>query len=440
MSNLTAMRRVVNAENRKRQRLYWLALAAILIILPWVLSSSFAISIMTQIGIAIIFALSYNMLLGQGGMLSFGHAVYFGLGGFLAMHFMNYIEGGIPLPVPLLPLVGGFIGLLFGVIFGSFSTRRAGTVFAMISLGLAELIASSSLIFVKFFGGEEGITGDRTMGPTLAGFDYATDIQVYYIAAFWTFVAMFAMFWFSRTPVGRMANAVRENSERAEFIGYSQRNVRWISFCVSGFFAGLAGGIFAITYEIVTEETLGLNQSGSVLLMAYIGGVGYFVGPAVGAVILTLISTVLSNFTDIWVLYLGLIFLATVLFAPTGLAGILMMHGPVFKARRLGMLVVPYITMGVPVVLITVGITGILELAHFNNTTSSDERIMALYGVSANIDNIMPWVILVAMTVVGIFGVRKAKPIILDAWDRATAPDDEPEQTSKSRPAKDTQS
>ncbi len=422
MSDLGTLRRAMNADTKRRERLYWISLAAVLAALPWVFSSSFAVSIMTQIGIASIFALSYNMLLGQGGMLSFGHAVYFGLGGFLAMHFMNYIEGGFPLPIPFLPLVGGVIGLLFGLIFGSFSTRRAGTVFAMISLGIAELIASSSLIFVKFFGGEEGITGNRTAGPNVLGINYGADIQVYYIAAFWTFVAMFAMFWFSRTPAGRMANAVRENPERAEFVGYSQRRVRMISFCTSGFFAGLAGGIFAIAYEIVTEETLGLNQSGSVLLMAYIGGIGFFIGPVFGAILLTLLRTVLSNFTDIWLLYLGLIFLATVLFAPAGLSGLLMMHGPAYKTRRLGMLVVPYVTMMIPILMITIGLTGILELAHFSGSTSADDRVMVLYGIPSNIDNVLPWATLIMLTIVGIFGVRRAKSGVLDAWARANAP------------------
>ncbi|HER27372.1 MAG TPA: branched-chain amino acid ABC transporter permease [Rhodospirillales bacterium] len=422
MSTLGNMRRAMNAEAKRRQRLYWTVLAAVLAVLPWVFSSSFAVSIMTQIGIASIFALSYNMLLGQGGMLSFGHAVYFGLGGFLAMHFMNYIEGGFPLPVPLLPIIGGLIGLLFGVIFGSFSTRRAGTVFAMISLGIAELIASSSLIFVKFFGGEEGITGDRTMGAPFLDFNYATDIEVYYIAAIWTFIAMFAMYWFSRSPMGRMANAVRENPERAEFIGYSQRKVRLISFCASGFFAGLAGGIFAIAYEIVTEETLGLNQSGSVLLMAYIGGIGYFIGPVIGAILLTLLRTVLSNFTDIWLLYLGLIFLATVLFAPAGLSGLLMMHGPAYKARRMGLLLVPYATMAIPILITTIGITGILELAHFAQNTSVDDRVMMLYGIPSNIDSLLPWAVLVGLAGIGIYGIRRAKAGVLEAWDQANAP------------------
>src|SRR5690606_89798 len=147
-----------------RRQAVWLVFAVLLVILPLIFRGTLATSVLNQMGIAVVFALSYNMLLGQGGMLSFGHAVFFGLGGFMAVHFLNYIEGGLPLPVWLVPLVGGLFGLLFGILIGSVSTRRAGTVFAMISLGIGEMVAAASLIFVAFFGGEEGGSGDRTEG------------------------------------------------------------------------------------------------------------------------------------------------------------------------------------------------------------------------------------------------------------------------------------
>ena len=141
----------------------WLVAALLFAGLPLVFRSGTALTMMSLMGIMIIFALSYNMLLGQTGMLSFGHAVYYGLGAFFVVHAMNaIIRAKVPIPLPVIPIFGGIAGLAFAIIFGSVSTRRGGTAFAMISLGLAELVASSSLILRSFFGGEEGITTNRT--------------------------------------------------------------------------------------------------------------------------------------------------------------------------------------------------------------------------------------------------------------------------------------
>lgn len=233
----------------------WLGFLAVMLVLPQIFDSILSISILNQMAIAIVFALSYNMLLGQGGMLSFGHAVYFGMGGFLAVHALILIEfESVYFSVIFIPLIGGLFGLLAALFIGSFSTRKAGTVFAMISLGIGELIAASSLIFVGFFGGEEGVSGDRTFGPLFFGVDFAQDLEVYYLSAAWVFIATLFMYLFTQTPAGRMANAVRDNPERAEFIGYSARRVRFISFCASGLFAGIAGGLFAMNYEILTKK------------------------------------------------------------------------------------------------------------------------------------------------------------------------------------------
>src|SRR6202451_3569768 len=141
----------------------WIAAALVLIALPSMFASGSALSTFSLIGISIIFSLSYNILLGQTGMLSFGHAVYYGLGGFLAVHGMNLIAGmRLPVPLPLVPLIGGLAGLFFAAILGWVSTRRSGTAFAMISLGVAELVASSALILRSFFGGEAGVSANRT--------------------------------------------------------------------------------------------------------------------------------------------------------------------------------------------------------------------------------------------------------------------------------------
>jgi branched-chain amino acid transport system permease protein len=405
---------------RARRVGLWLMAAVLLLILPQLVRTGTALAIMNQMGIAVIFALSFNMLLGQGGMLSFGHAVYFGIGGFIAAHVLNMAgRGALWLPVPLLPLVGGLGGLAFAVLFGSFSTRRAGTVFSMISLGVAELMAASSLIFDRFFGGEEGITTNRSKAPLLLGLEFTRDRQVYYLIVFWLFVAALAMYAFSRTPVGRMANAVRDNPERAEFVGYSQHRVRFVSFCAAGFFAGIAGGLFAVNYEILTAENMGLNASGAVLLMAYIGGIGSFVGPIIGAVIFTFLQSMLSDYTGMWLLYLGTLFLITVLFVPMGVAGVLMLHAPAWRSRRLGRVVAPYLVTGALGLVAAVGVIGLLELVHFVAVSEGAGATKRLFWIVVAPRTLTPWLGFAALVVVGALGVRRTAPRAAAAFSEA---------------------
>ena len=312
----------------------WLTLALLFLVAPRIFSSATALTMMSLMGVMIIFALSYNMLLGQTGLLSFGHAVYFGLGGFVAIHTMNaVIHGKLPVSIPIIPLVGGLAGLAFGILFGLVSTRRAGIVFSMISLGLGELVSSSSFILRSFFGGEEGITTNRAKLAPFLGHKFALQLEVYYLIAAWCFVCVLAMYALTRTPFGRMCNAVRENPERVEFVGYSPRMLRLIAFCFAAFFAGVAGGLGAISFEIMNAQQLGAQQSSLVLLMAYIGGIGSFAGPIVGAVIITFLQITLSDVTSAWQLYFGLMFIGIVLYAPEGVVGWVLMHQ---RAVRMG--------------------------------------------------------------------------------------------------------
>jgi branched-chain amino acid transport system permease protein len=396
----------------------WIGAAVVLVALPYLVRSPVAISVMNQMGIAVVFALSYNMLLGQAGMLSFGHAVYFGLGGFVAIHLLNLRQ----VPVALLPIVGALGGLFFAALFGSFSTNRAGTVFAMISLGIGELIHSSSLILVKFFGGEEGITGNRTKAPALLGLSFTTDAQVYYLIVFWAFVATALMYAYSRTPMGRIANAVRDNPERAEFIGYSQRWARYVSFCAAGLFAGLAGGLFAVNYEILTVENVSLAASGSVLLMAYIGGVGFFFGPILGAIVFTFLQSMLSDYTSVWLLYLGILFLATVLFVPMGLAGLLVMHRAAWRAGQLHRLVGPYALVAVCALAAAAGIVGLIEMVQFVVSGPAGQSIKRLFWMRVPAYTLWPWLALAGLAVTGALGLRRAAPRAAAAFTQAGRP------------------
>ncbi|MFK7964193.1 MAG: branched-chain amino acid ABC transporter permease [Burkholderiaceae bacterium] len=405
-----------------QRNLVWFICAVLLAVLPMIFSSGLGIAVLNQMLIAILFTVSYNMLLGQGGMLSFGHAVYFGLGGYFSIHLINWIaDGEWAIPLIVVPLIGGVAGLLFSFVIGSFSTNKAGTVFAMISLGIGEMIASSSLIFVKFSGGEEGITADRTDPAPFLGFEFAQEIEVYYLIAGWMLFAVWLMYKFSRTPVGRLANAVRDNPERAEFVGYSQKRIRYISFCIAGFFAGIAGALFAINYEIVTEETVNAITSGVVLLQAYIGGVGFFAGPVVGAIVFTLLQTLLSNYTAIWALYVGILFVATVMYAPAGLTGLIMMHVPIWKSGQIGLLVKPYLIMAVPALITLFGMIGLLEMLHYLSEAATGENEASLFGITWTFTGPVPWIVFGAMFLGGIWVCRKLAPSVADVYETALA-------------------
>lgn len=399
----------------------WIIGAAVMIVLPKIFTSGAALTTMCLMGIMIVFSLSYNMLLGQTGMLSFGHAVYYGLGGFLAVHAMNVIAGGkLPIPLPVVPLVGGAMGLLFGFIFGAVSTRRAGTVFAMISLGLGELIASLSLILRGFFGGEEGINANRTKMLTLWGVRFGPQIEVYYLIAAWCFVCVVLMYAFTRTPLGRMCNAVRDNPERAEFIGYSTQMVRFITFCIAGFFAGIAGGLAAINFELMNAVNISGAQSGSVLLMAYIGGIGHFAGPILGAVLVVLLQVFLSDLTGAWMLYFGLIFIAMVMFAPGGMAGLIMLHLPLVKRGTWPQILPWYALMAVPAVMGLIGLIALIETAHHQMVkTATEGPAMKLLGLSYNSNSILPWIVALALIAGALVLGRLWGPKFVDAFGTA---------------------
>lgn len=396
----------------------WVGAVVLCAILPKIFSSGFSISLLSQMGIAIIFSLSYNMMLGQGGMLSFGHAVYFGMGGFLAMHGINMIGGGsLPIPIELSPLVGGLGGLISGVIFGWLSTERAGTTFALISLGIGELIAASALMLPSFFGGEEGISTDRMVENTLTPFEFGQQIEVFYLIACWMILCAALMYLLTKTPLGRLANAVRDNPERAAFIGYNTRTVRTIQFTLAAFFAGIAGGLFAINYEIITAEMIGAVPSANVLMMTYIGGIGNFFGPILGAVLVTFMQISMSGITHAWLLYFGLLFVGMVVWAPMGFAGIIMSHEPIWKAGLMKRLLPSYGVMAVSTTILFLGVMTLIEINYHLSLSIRPEDPMSLFGISFHAQSPTGWIVSAILIIVGFLFFRKAQKNVKNSWN-----------------------
>jgi branched-chain amino acid transport system permease protein len=399
----------------------WGLTAAVFIAAPLVFTSGFARALLSQTGIMIIFALSYSMLLGQTGLLSFGHAVYSGLGAYFSIHALALIGAGeLVFPVSALPLVGGAAGLAFGVVFGWLTTKRAGTTFAMISLGIGEMVFAASLMFPGFFGGEAGISGNRTAGGPFLGIAWLTfgpDIQVYYLIAAWTFVCMIAMYALTHTPLGRIANAVRDNPERAEFIGYDARRVRWIMMMLAGFFAGVSGGLSAINLESVGSGAVHAAVSGGVLLAAYIGGVLFFFGPILGAVVFVFFAFALSEYTPAWHLYLGVFFVLLVMFAPGGLSSLILLNLRVAKFGKFRRLRDPYVgVLGTGLVL-AAAVALLIEMTYHATLGFGGSPAVRVFGFPFDTARAEAWVFAVALLVAAAIAFEYMRRGFARQWD-----------------------
>jgi branched-chain amino acid transport system permease protein len=384
----------------------WSLFAALLLVAPLVFTSSLSHTMLSQMGVAIIVCLSYNMLLGQGGMLSFGHAVYSGMGSFLAMHTLNLVSAGkLQLPVSLVPIMGGVCGLLMAVILGYVTTKKAGTTFGMITLGVGELVYAMSLMFPEFFGGEGGVSGNRVTGSKPWGISFGPQIQLYYLIALYTFVCTALMFAFTRTPLGRMLNAVRDNPERVEFVGYDTQKVRYIAFIIAGFFAGVSGGLAALNFEIVTSEVVRGDRSGAYLVFTFLGGCTFFFGPIIGAILLVLASVLLSELTKAWLLYLGLVFLLMVMYAPGGVASLIMLNLRVASFGFLRKLWVSYVALAITGLVALLGAAAMVEMVYHLQLNTAIGSEMSFLGMPLDAKGLNSWfgAGFVLLTGVGLF-------------------------------------
>ena len=296
-----------------------LGLIVVLVVLPAVLSHSL-LNAAIQMLIAVLFACAFNVLSGQGGMLSFGHAAYFGIGAFATMHAMRVAGSAHLLPTPLLPLAGGFAGFLLGLAAGWFSTQRSGVYFSMITLALAELLQALAPHLSGFFGGEAGVS---SMRMPAWGLSFERVTQVYYLTLLWVVLSLAMLYFYTRTPVGRLTLAVRENAQRLRFLGYEVHRLRVLVFAISAMFSGVAGGLLAVSNEAANYVLFDMHYSAEVVLNAYIGGVNVFLGPALGAAVMTFFGYAVSDLTRSWLLYQGVLFVLVMMFMPSGMTGLL---------------------------------------------------------------------------------------------------------------------
>ncbi len=304
----------------------WLILFLVLCCLPLPAlgTSSQVIHFMMQVGISSVAILSFQWLMGRMGLLSFGHAVYVGLGSYCAIYILQAIAKWPVLeilPVVLIPLIAGFMVALFAIILAYPSTLKTGVVFAMLSLTVAELIHVLAPAWPQWFGGEAGLSANRVYGNGFLGWKFATNIELYYLILVYAIAAFSALAYINKTSLGMAINAVKSNPVRAQAMGWNDHKVRQIAFVIAGFWAGVAGALQALLLEFVSADVLSGQQSGQILLFALLGGIQTAWGAFLGAFLGVFANSYLSHISPAWLLYLGLLFMLVVLYGANGVAG-----------------------------------------------------------------------------------------------------------------------
>ena len=287
----------------------------------------------------------------------------------------------------------------------------------MITLGLGELVFAMSLMIPEFFGGEGGVSGNRVTGSPFMGITYGPAIQVYYLIAIYTFISVVAMFAFTGTPLGRMLNAVRDNPERVEFVGYNTQRIRYTAFIIAGFFAGISGGLGALNFEIVTAEVVHAARSGAYLLFTFLGGATFFFGPIIGAVLMVLAFVLFSEFTKAWLLYLGLIFLFMVMYAPGGIASLIMMNLRVAMFGKLRGLALNYLALAVSGLVALSGAAAMVEMTYHLQLSSSQGPDIAFMGLLLNTTGLETWLGATVILAIGLVLFEVARRRFAQKWE-----------------------
>jgi ABC-type branched-subunit amino acid transport system ATPase component/ABC-type branched-subunit amino acid transport system permease subunit len=274
------------------------------------------VGLATEILVSILFALAFNFLLGYSGQLSFGHAAYYGIGAYAAALAQLKLWPSTLGPV----LLGALAGAAAAAVVGALIIRKRGIYFSLLTLAFGQLFYFAVFEWKSFTGGEFGL-GGIARRPAL-GVPIEPDLAYYGFVAALVIAATIVLGRVVDSPFGRVLQAIRDNEQRATCLGYNTRLYKFWSFVLSGAFAGLAGALSAFIFRYISVDLLHWSTSGFVVMMALIGGVHSFFGPAIGAFIFVLAKDLLSSFTEHWMIPFGVIFVLFVLTAPEGIAGL----------------------------------------------------------------------------------------------------------------------
>jgi len=290
-----------------------------LIAIPFVLEKGFSqydLYLVIKILVFALFAMSFNLVLGYGGMMSFGHAAFFGVGAYCFSLLL--VRASCPLVLAF--LAAPFAAAIVGLIIGYFSVKIKGVFyFATITLSFAQLVYILAFKWRSFTFGDDGIQGIPV--PAFISTDVSY-IPYYFFALVITLICIYVLWKISKSPFGMMLMSLRENPERAAFIGIKVERYRLIAFVISAFFSGVAGVLYALLETSIAPEILYWSMSGDVILMGLLGGMTLFLGPALGAAIMVFLNSFITSYTEYWGLFLGTTLILIVLFFPKGLGGL----------------------------------------------------------------------------------------------------------------------
>ena len=308
---------------QSRKLIVLAAIWALLIFAPyWMVPLGGYTALATRVLVLGLAAMSLNFLLGFTGVLSFGHAAYFGLGAYGAGLTLKYLALSTPLAVIAGILLGGICGSILGLLI----VRRRGVYFAMVTIAFGQVFYYIAFQWSSLTGGDDGLRGFSRQPLDFGLFKIdilSSDMAFYFFVLFCFAIAVSSMGFILRSPFGRTMIAIRENERRARFLGIPVERHIWIAFSLSCFFMGFAGALYALVNNFADPRGLHYSQSGDFVIMAVMGGMRSFWGPLLGAAVFVTLQDYLSSVTVNWMSFLGLLFVLVVLFFPRGLLGFL---------------------------------------------------------------------------------------------------------------------
>ena len=307
-------------------RYWWIGLIVATSLLIPLIVGEYWIHVAVEILIMGLFAVSFNMIFGYMGQLSFGHAAYFGVGAYATGLLL--VKTSVPLPVCLAAsmLTAG----AFALVIGYFCVRLTGIYFAILTMAFGQLLYYIIFQWYSFTGGDDGLQG-------IAPPDYLLEVTAYYYFTLAIVVTALVVMWFiSGSPFGYTMRAIRDNADRTRFIGIHVRKYMLINFVIAGMFAGLAGGLLGPFNRSIAPDLCNWHQSGVPVFMTVIGGPLSFLGPLIGSIIYIFLFAFVTGFTEYWPLTIGLVIIMVVLFVPGGVLGLAQTRLKQFRAGPKG--------------------------------------------------------------------------------------------------------